>query len=131
MMRQVPLLLSGALFVASAQAVTIYRADITHDQESGANGQAPLLTSTGDPRALSFGTAEFILNDAGTELAMVATIFNIDVGDVNTRQTPDINDDLVAAHIHAPAPLGSNGGVRWGFFGSPDNDTSDNIVTPF
>lgn len=38
-----------------------------------------------------------------------------------------------AAHIHCCAPPGSNAGVRWGFFGAPDNDINpDNlVVTPF
>jgi hypothetical protein len=63
-------------------------------------------------------------------LSFTATIFNIDI---TGAQTPDTFDNLVAAHIHVGAPLGSNALVRWGFFGSPDNDTNpDNlVVTPF
>ena len=61
---------------------------------------------------------------------MFATIYNIDV---TGTQTPDANDDLLAAHIHGPAPAGTNAGVRWGFFGAPDNDNApdDLIFTPF
>jgi hypothetical protein len=60
---------------------------------------------------------------------MTATIFNIDVTGL---QTPGINDDLVAAHIHASAPPGATAGVRWGFFGAPDNDLINEVVlTPF
>jgi hypothetical protein len=127
------ILLLGA-FVCAAQsglrAITIFSATLTHDQETGVAGMTPTLTSTGAPRPLSFGTASFVLNDAMTELSFTATIFNIDV---TGTQTADTNDNLLAAHIHAPAPAGTNAGVVWGFFGSPDNDTTpDNlVVTPF
>ncbi len=65
-----------------------------------------------------------------TALTFSATIFNIDV---TGTQTPDTFDNLVAAHIHAPAPPGINAPVVWGFFGTPDNDNSpdDLVVTPF
>jgi hypothetical protein len=112
---------------APGRAGMIFTANITHDQETI---QGPLLTSGGDPRPLSYGTAVFTLNDAQTELAFTATIFNIDV---TGTQTPDTFDNLVAAHIHVGAPPGSNAPVRWGFFGAPDNDNNpDNLViTPF
>lgn len=112
---------------ANSHGVTVLTADLTHDQETT---QGALTTSNGDPRALSFGHATFILNDAMTELTFTAEIFNIDV---TGTQTPDPNDNLVAAHIHAGAPRGVNAGVRWGFFGTPDNDTNpdDLVVTPF
>ncbi len=64
-------------------------------------------------------------------LTFSATIFNIDV---TGSQTPnDMNDNLVAAHIHVGAPPGMNAPVRWGFFGTPDNDNNpDNlIIIPF
>jgi hypothetical protein len=112
---------------APGRAGMVFTANITHDQETV---QGPLLTSGGDPRPLSFGTAVFTLNDAQTELAFTATIFNIDV---TGTQSPDTFDNLVAAHIHVGAPPGSNAPVRWGFFGAPDNDNNpDNLViTPF
>lgn len=109
-------------------AITLF-ANITHDQETV---QGPLLTTTGAPRPLSFGSAEFVLNDAMTALTFTATIFNIDV---TGTQTPDINDNLVAAHVHAAAnaAVGINSPVVWGFFGTPDNDNNpdDLLVTPF
>lgn len=110
-----------------ARAGWTFTATLTHDQETTAG---PLLTSAGDPRPLSFGTATFVLNDAQTELSFTATIFNIDV---TGTQTPDSFDDLVAAHIHVGAPPGLNAPVRWGFFGTPDNDTNPDqlVVTPF
>lgn len=114
---------------ASARAEIIFTATLTHDQETS---QGILVTSTGDPRPLSSGTATFVLNDAQTALTMNATIFDIDV---TGTQTADTNDNLVAAHIHAgpTAVPGSNAGVVWGFFGAPDNDNapSDLILTPF
>lgn len=122
----------GALFTlfaaTTAQGATRFSANLTHDQEST---QGVLVTSEGDPRPLSFGTAELVLNDAQTELSLTATIFNIDI---TGTQTPlDTNDNLMAAHIHVGAPAGMNAPVRWGFFGTPDNDTNpDNlVVTPF
>lgn len=121
-------LLAGAfLFAGNAKAELIFTATLTHDQETV---QGNLTTSTGEPRPQSFGEATFVLNDAQTSLTMNATIFNIDV---TGTQTADPFDDLVAAHIHAPAPPGSNAGVRWGFFGTPDNDNNpDNlVVSPF
>ena len=123
--------LSGCLLMLnSAQAITVFTANITHDQESAPGGTAPLTTSLDGSRPLSFGDATFILNDAETELSFTATIFNIDV---TGTQTPDTFDNLVAAHIHVGAGLLANAPVRWGFFGAPDNDTnpSDLVVTPF
>src|SRR5436190_22552579 len=106
---------------------TLLTANLTHDQESNHD---PLTTSTGAPRTLSFGTATFVLNDAQTQMSFTATIFNIDV---TGTQTPDTFDNLLNAHIHVGAPPGANGPVRWGFFGSPDNDTNPDqlVVTPF
>jgi hypothetical protein len=111
----------------AGRAGTIFTATLTHDQEAT---QGALTTSTGDPRPLSFGSATFTLNDAETELAFTATIFNIDV---TGTQTPDSFDNLVTAHIHVGALPGANAPVRWGFFGAPDNDNNpDNLViTPF
>lgn len=111
----------------SSFADTLLTATLTHDQESN---QGTLTTSTGDPRPLSFGSATFILNDAKTQMSFTATIFNIDV---TGTQTPDVNDNLLNAHIHVGAPPGQNAPVRWGFFGSPDNDTNPDqlVVTPF
>lgn len=120
-------LLATLLAGASARAEMLFTADLTHDQETT---QGTLVTSSGDPRPLSFGSATFTLNDAETELTFTATIFDIDV---TGTQTPDTFDNLVAAHIHVGAPRGTNAPVRWGFFGSPDNDNNpDNLViTPF
>lgn len=121
------LLGAAFLFAGNANAEIIFSATLTHDQETV---QGVLTTSTGDPRPQSFGQATFVLNDAQTALAMNVTVFNIDV---TGTQTADPFDNLVAAHIHAPAPPGSNAGVRWGFFGAPDNDINpDNLVViPF
>ena len=112
----------------SVRADIVLFANITNSQEFPPLG--PLTTSTGAPRPTSFGTATFVLNDARTALTFTATIFNIDV---TGTQTPDTNDNLVAAHIHAPAPVGFNAGVRWGFFGTPFNDTNptNTVLTPF
>jgi hypothetical protein len=131
-----PLLLVGARAQADIFQVTI---PITHAQEPG-TGLLPLLTCPGAPgscgtggvdsRPLSFGTGTFVVDTSVPFMTISVTIFNIDV---TGSQTPrDSNDNLVAAHIHNPAPPGVNTGVRWGFFGLPDNDTiNEVVVTPF
>jgi hypothetical protein len=66
-------------------------------------------------------------------MTMTATITGIDI---DGTQTPDIaNDNLVAAHIHAGPndPNVTTNPVRWGFFGTPDNDvapTDQLVITP-
>lgn len=116
------LVAAGLLVVASvlpaAAAPIFLRATLTGSQEN-----PPAATA-------AFGTADFVLNDAQTQLSFTATIFGIDV---TGTQTAAAGDNLTAAHIHAPAPPGMNAGVRWGFFGLPDNDNNPDqlVVTPF
>ena len=76
------------------------------------------------------GFAAFLLNREGTALRFFVFVTGLDF---TGTQTADPNDNLVAAHIHAPAPRGMNAGVRFGFFGQPFNDTNPNdvVVTPF
>ena len=123
----------GALLLVSgtAQASTLLTATLTNGQETHlvvptTNDVVPL------PRPISFGSATFVLNDAMTAMTFQAIVNNIDF---TGTQTADINDNLVAAHIHAsPTALpGSNGGVVWGFFGAPfnDNNPNDIVFTPF
>src|SRR3954453_5952670 len=121
-------LLSLSMACASGHAATILTANITNAAE---NPVPTLTTSTGGPRPASFGTASFVLNDAQTAMTMSVTIFNIDF---TGTQTADVNDNLVAAHIHAsPTATTANAGVVWGFFGAPfnDNNPNDTVVTPF
>ena len=118
---------------AAAQAVQ-FTANLTRDQEPPPGSTTPTLTSTGAPRPTSFGTATFTLNAERTALTFTATIFNIDI--TGTQTAGDANDNLVAAHIHCCLALASppgTAGVRWGFFGSPDNDVSPKqlVITPF
>ena len=107
---------------------TMFTANLTPDQEVG----LVALTNgiTGLPRPVPSGFATFTLNASQTELMFVAIIHDIDV---TGTQTADPNDDLLAAHIHAPGAPGAGAGVVWGFFGAPDNDVapSDLVVTPF
>ena len=113
---------------SSAQPVAL-TASITNDAE--VHDVIP-TTMAGDPRPASFGNATFMLNDARTALTFTAEIFNIDV---TGSQTADPNDNLTAAHIHASPTVTptTTGGVVWGFFGAPQNDTNpnDQMVTPF
>ena len=76
------------------------------------------------------GYAAFIMDRAMTSLSFIVTVNGLDF---TGAQTADTGDDLVAAHIHAPAPRGMNVGVGFGFFGAPFNDTNPNdvVVTPF
>jgi len=129
-MPRAPLHLAAlAAFCASAQASILLTANLTN---AGENPPTNPTTSTGAPRAASFGTASFMINDAMTSMTFVATIFNIDV---TGSQTPDVNDNLVAAHIHAATLVTPtiNAPVVWGFFGTPfnDNNPNDAVVTPF
>jgi hypothetical protein len=115
-----------ALFLAPAAsgAIVVFTANLTGSQETTPNSS----TATG------FGT--FVLNDAQTNLSIDVTVQGIDF---TGSQTADPFDNLTAAHIHAgpgtglnPGLPGTNGGVVWGFFGLPFNDTDmDVIVTPF
>ena len=67
-----------------------------------------------------------------TAMTFEAIVHNIDF---TGAQTADINDNLVAAHIHASptAVPGMNGGVVWGFFGASfnDNNPNDLVFSPF
>jgi glucose/arabinose dehydrogenase len=76
------------------------------------------------------GFATFFLNEEMTALSFTVTVAGLDF---TGSQTADPADDLLAAHIHAPAARGANGGVVFGFFGQPFNDTNPNdvVVTPF
>jgi hypothetical protein len=115
----VPLAL--ALTASQASAVALFTAELTGLKETTPNNS----TAT--------GFASFELNDAMTALSMTVTINGIDV---TGSQTSDPLDNLTAAHIHAlapGAPLSASGGVVWGFFGMPFNNTmpNDGTVTPF
>ena len=76
------------------------------------------------------GYAAFFLDRDMTSLSFNVTVTGLDF---TGTQTADPSDDLLAAHIHAPAARGTNAGVRFGFFGQPFNDTNPNdvVVTPF
>jgi hypothetical protein len=75
------------------------------------------------------GYAAFFMDSAMTSLSFIVTVTGLDF---TGAPTVDPADDLLAAHIHAPAPRGTNAGVRFGFFGTPFNDTNPNdvVVTP-
>lgn len=110
------ILLAGVHIVA--EATTLFNATLTGAQENPANAS----TAT--------GFATFVLNDPMTGFTYQATISGLDFTGL---QTPSTQDNLVAAHIHAPAPPGVNAGVVFGFFGTPfnDNNPNDVVVTPF
>lgn len=106
-----------------ASAVTSFTATLT-----GAN-EAPANAST------ATGFATFVLNDAQTELSVSVTVFGLDF--TGTQTPANVNDNLLNAHIHCCAPPGNdpavnNASVRWGFIGTPFNNTTGiNLVTPF
>jgi len=91
----------------------------------------PTLTN-GQSRPLAFGHFDFVLNDAQTQMTMTGTVTNLDF---TGSQTPDTNDNVTNAHIHAGPGVSptTNGSVVWGFIGSPQNDNNpaDVVVTPF
>jgi hypothetical protein len=122
-----------ALLAASAGAhasITIV-APMTNAQEPQTPVPViPTLTS-GAPRAVSFGTATFVINDAMNAMSFQAVVNNIDF---TGTQTTDPNDNLTAAHIHAgPNVPPATNPVVWGFIGTPFNDTviPNVVVTPF
>jgi hypothetical protein len=126
----VAIVVLGTLLAStSAYGDTIFIALLTNAQENPPT--VPTL-SGGAPRPTSIGVAEFLLNTAETSLRFTAAVANIDF---TGSQTPDVNDNLVAAHIHAgPAVTPTtNGPVVWGFFGTPfnDNNPNDMVITPF
>jgi hypothetical protein len=114
---------------SSALADTQLHADLTTGSETSIINPT---TTGGQPRPVSFGTADFVLNDAHTAMTMTVTVHNIDF---TGSQTADTNDNLVAAHIHASSTVTgtTTAGVVWGFFGNPfnDNNPNDVVVTPF
>jgi len=117
---------------ALAQPVFL-RADMTNAGEPG--GVTPTLTAAngGGPRPASFGVASFVLDSRTnpTKMTMTTNVFNIDV---TGTQTPDTNDNLANAHIHASPTAGNpTFPVVWGFFGAPQNNNnpSDGGVVPF
>jgi hypothetical protein len=122
--------LLSLIVATSGQATVILTATLTDSQEVPPS--IPTTTSTGAPRPASFGTANFVLNDAMTAMTYSATVFNIDF---TGSQTADVNDNLTAAHIHADPTVTptTNGPVVFGFFGTPfnDNNPDDVVVTPF
>ena len=116
----------GMVAITSGHAAIILNATLTNEQE---NPPAVPTTSTGAARPASLGSAAFTLNDSQTAMSFTAAIFNIDV---TGTQTPDPNDDLTVAHIHAGptvTPL-TNGPVVWGFFGQPFNDNMPPSMPP-
>ena len=120
--------IAATVLSANANATWIFTADLTNMQE---NPPVNPTTSAGAPRSSS-GTATFTLNDDMTALSFTATISGIDV---TGSQSPDTNDNLTAAHIHAGPLVGAgvNGPAVWGFFGTPFNDNNPNnfVLTPF
>jgi hypothetical protein len=114
---------------STAWAATQLSATLSNAAET--TSVVPTLT-TGQPRPVSFGTATFELNDAQTAMTMMVQVFNIDF---TGSQTPDTNDNLTNAHIHASATVTptTTAGVVWGFIGTPFNDNNPNnvLVTPF
>ena len=101
-----------------ANASTLFIANLTGAQETSPTGSS------------ATGVGAFTLNDAQTALTYSITVNGLDFTGSQTALT---GDNLVAAHIHAPALLGANAGVVFGFFGAPfnDNNPNDVVTTPF
>jgi hypothetical protein len=130
---------SGAAMAAATLAAASLQAQEVNLAATLTTSQEPSVNLTtgpandGAPRPVPNGFATFTLNAAQTQLAMSVTIFGIDVTGTQSAIT---NDNLLNAHIHCCAALAvppATAGVRWGFFGSPDNDITPKqlVVTPF
>ena len=117
------------LLTSAGLAPSNFIVNLTNGQENPPTN--PTLVG-GARRPASFGTATFNMDAAQTQMIFSATINNIDF---TGSQTADVNDNLVAAHIHAGPSVapGVNGPVVWGFFGAPlnDNNPNDVVNTPF
>ena len=109
--------------------VRLFDVNMTNDQE---NPPANPTASPSGPRPASFGTARLQFNAAQTAMTLTAEVHNIDF---TGSQSPDVNDNLTNAHIHASATVTptTNAPVVWGFIGAPfnDNNPNDAVVTPF
>ena len=117
-LRFVCILGSLVLFTSGlARAVTVFTANITHDQEV-ANPPVPFQGSS--------GTGTFELNDAMTALSYDIRLVGLDIDGLQTPNDP--NDNATRFHIHA-APAGSNGGIQFGMK-DPNHDTDDLVINP-
>ena len=79
---------------ATASAQTTYTAVL-----SGLN-EVPTVSTA------ATGNATVVLNAAQTQLSV-------------TCQFQNLSSAYTASHIHGPAPVGVNAGVKWGFVGAP------------
>lgn len=113
-MRIVTLLLPvalTALLAGSALAQITYVTTL-----SGANEVPAVVTP-------ATGSATVVLNAAQTQLSVSVNFANL----VGTYS---------ASHIHGPAAVGTNGGVKWGFIGTPagwvfSNANHDGVLNNF
>jgi hypothetical protein len=125
--------LAMATGTLSEAAIITLTANLTNGQENPPILPSQLTMTNGNPRPVSSGTATFTYDDVLMTLTVNATITNIDV---TGMQTPDENDNLAAAHIHASSDPNftptMNAGVVWGFFGMPfnNNNPADQMNTP-
>lgn len=129
---RLPLLAAALMGVCSPSFGAIVIVSQLSNAAEPPTGVVP-TSSNGGPRPASFGTATFTINDTFTQMTMVAEVFNLDI---TGNQTPnELNDNLTNAHIHAGATVTptTNGGVVWGFHGTPfnNNNPADGTVTPF
>ena len=116
-------------FTTAAQGTTVINVGLTNGQETLL--VVPTLSNGITPRPVSFGDATLVFNDALTALTYTINVFNIDF---TGAQTADVNDNLLAAHIHAGLNVTptTNGPVVFGFFGAPLNENAGDLaVTAF
>ena len=116
-------LMTTVMLVAArpAEAVTRFRAILTHDQEVS----MPPIPDEG-----SSGIGFFELNDAMNALSYDVTLMGLDLDGNQTPGNP--NDNVTRTHFHA-APAGSNGGIVFGQIdanASLRNDLDDLVVNP-
>ena len=103
--------LSTLAIAATASAQTTYTTVL-----SGLN-EVPTVSTAAS------GSATVVLNAAQTQLSV-------------TCQFQNLVGTYTASHIHGPAPLGVNAGVKWGFVGAPagwifTNSNHDGTLTNF
>jgi len=118
------LFFSVLLICVPAQALVVFRADLTHDQE---------VITPGIPDEGSSGIGIFILSGSGPTLSLsyFVTLTGLDI---DGNQTPgDPNDNVTRTHFHF-APPGQNGGIVFGQIDlvnpATRNDLDDLVVDP-
>ncbi|HEY7087550.1 MAG TPA: CHRD domain-containing protein [Tepidisphaeraceae bacterium] len=120
------------ILLSSGSALAHFNINVTLSNGAVNPPTTPTLVG-GLPRLTSSGTATLVVDDDDFQTVDFDTaVFGIDV---TGTQTPDPNDNLIAASVHAGPGVSpsTNGPLVWGFFGSTNDDTTAPtlVIQPF